>query len=309
MEFTHLVPAAMRPYHQSPLLHFVFLGVVLNFTQSMLTPEPGVTIDIDRQTIEALSKKWTDTHEAWPTPEQLRSLINAEVEERVLQAKAEELGLDDHDPFIRSTLIQGLRFAGMNEATEKELLQRARDLGLIDIDPLIQRYRVQTVRELWRNSGRGDSSSEHSQKEEGGSVSETAFNFELLYFETLGDAAHALKSLSEEPSQNTSRAGRSFPLGHKFRSLTQQQILTKLGHETAIMVASTPTGEWSAPASVPWGWILLRVTGSQAIAAPASTRSDLRQARREEAYKRRLAEVMQTTRIAIDWPHWKATNS
>jgi parvulin-like peptidyl-prolyl isomerase len=100
---------------REPLFHFFLLGLGIFAIYGSLTPNgqndgDGTQIVIDTQDVDRLVKQFEATWRRPPTPEELSSLVEAQLREEILVREAIALGLDQGDAIIRNRLAQKMTF-------------------------------------------------------------------------------------------------------------------------------------------------------------------------------------------------------
>ncbi|MFW2367958.1 MAG: peptidyl-prolyl cis-trans isomerase [Desulforhopalus sp.] len=105
----------MKSLLKEPLIHFLFIGLVLFLIFEMFNDPTGSQssrIVITNGQIEFLKASYARTRQRTPTEVELQGLIDGYVREEILYREAMALGLDKDDPVVRRRLRQKLELMG-----------------------------------------------------------------------------------------------------------------------------------------------------------------------------------------------------
>lgn len=295
-------------WYRSPLLHFLVLGTALFVAQRAWQPTPVPQIRVSADRIAALTADWQRRHAGRLTPAGLRVLVDREIEEALLLARAHALGLSEQSPQIEQMLVDAMRYAGLESGSDRERLRRAEQLGLAESDPMVRRYLIETVRHLWRQvdtppARRVQDVARRLAAED----DEVLYTFELLHFRSQAEAWAARVGPLEIDTEQWADIGTHLPIGRAFSTLSVQAATALLGPLVSDLLPELEPHQWSQPVASVWGWHLLRVRSAEAAAvhpqrylAPARRR--VRQRMAEEAYATTLAAFRARYAIHVEWP-------
>lgn len=94
---------------KSPILHFVFLGIVAFFAYAHLKPADRETITVTTQTIDALIQQRESITQDTTTPEERQNLIEGHIEDEILLREAYNRGFDKNDYRVRKRILNIMR--------------------------------------------------------------------------------------------------------------------------------------------------------------------------------------------------------
>lgn len=129
---------------REPLVHFLALGTLVFGLYGAFSSDPGAgdpkRITVTQAEIEHLQTLWEKQWQRPPTPEELRTLIDEHIRERILYREALALGLDENDTIVRRRLVQKIEFLIDDAAlpgapAEEELRAHHRDNAERYIEP------------------------------------------------------------------------------------------------------------------------------------------------------------------------------
>lgn len=116
---------------REPLLQLLLAGLLLFAGHAWLqptpdSPEPSRRIELTADDLRQIRFAWLAQGREPPSPEQLRSLVDARVREEILYREALALGLDRDDTIVRRRLAQKMEFlfedvAALQEPTPEAL--------------------------------------------------------------------------------------------------------------------------------------------------------------------------------------------
>ncbi len=90
----------------SPTIQFIFIGTILWFLHSWLSPERGFQVSVSPEQIQVQKDRFLLRHDRLPTAQELRGEIRITIDEEAKIIEAIELGLHLSDPIIRRRLVQ-----------------------------------------------------------------------------------------------------------------------------------------------------------------------------------------------------------
>ena len=133
-----------------PWVHFIVLGSVLFYLQSVFLPEPKPVIGpLSETRLDALQQQWFDSVGRLPTPEQKARMIEAELDRDMLFQRAIKLDLHLYDTVVYQRLLLNMRFLQMSEdKTDQELYEAALEMRLHLGDEVIKRRMIQVMEQL-----------------------------------------------------------------------------------------------------------------------------------------------------------------
>ena len=107
----------MRRWLHEPLVHFLALGSALFAISQFVDSNRGGAerlsrIEITPDDIRQVEVVWQAQWQRLPTPEELRGLLEAKVQEEVMYREALALGLDRGDTIVKRRLAQKMEFLG-----------------------------------------------------------------------------------------------------------------------------------------------------------------------------------------------------
>src|SRR5262249_58697264 len=102
-------PPRVKRWLREPLLHFLLAGLALFLVSRRLNPSPverdaSNQIKLTEDDLRRLTTAWVAQGRPSPTPEQMRTLVEAKVREEVLYREALALGLDRNESVVKRRL-------------------------------------------------------------------------------------------------------------------------------------------------------------------------------------------------------------
>ena len=229
----------MKRLLHEPLLHFLFLGVLVFTAFRFLSPtggsEPGKIVVTQAQ-IASLVTGFTRTWQRPPTSAELDGLVREYIREEVCTREAMALGLDKDDTIIRRRLRQKLEFISDTATAQAE-----------PTDEQLQKYLL-----------------EHSDRFR----VERRFTFNQVFVDPQkhehslsADIEQLLRKLRRSGSNSDlSTMGDAFLLEQNFEAESASEIAKQFGEKFAAQLAELPVGEWSGPIASGYGVHLVLVT-------------------------------------------------
>ncbi len=270
---------------REPLVHFLLLGGALFALLSL--GDRGETRAGDDQIVvtaghvETLVVTFTRTWQRPPTPDELKGLIDAFIEEEILNREALRLGMEREDTVIRRRLKQKMEFlyedfAATATPTEEEL----REFYQRNVDAYRAAPRL-TFRHVFLSERRGD--------------------------DLDADARAVLAEL--RAGADPDAAGDATLLPRRFEDEPLRTIASQLGADFAQRLDEVDEiGVWHGPIGSPYGTHLVLVTERRAGAArtleevrPAVER-DLVFERRQRTKQAMLDGLLERYEVTIEWP-------
>ncbi len=276
----------MKRFLREPLLHFIFLGILLFARDALLREREtgGGDIVVSEGRIENLAALFTKTWQPPPTAQELRGLVDDYVLEEALYREGVALGVDQNDTIIRRRVRQKMEFVvddvvELAEPTEAEL-----EAWLAEHPQSYARPARFTFRQVYLNPDRrGDA--------------------------LRADAERVLAVLRSTGGTSDPRElGDGSLLDHAYADSAADVVARSFGHAFADQLAELPTGEWSGPVESAFGLHLVFVDASTEGRLPAlaevraAVARDWSYAQREEASKGFYEEVLARYRVTIEWP-------
>jgi peptidyl-prolyl cis-trans isomerase C len=230
-----------RRWLREPLLHFIFLGLMLFAVSSFVnhgrigtgqSRQIQITLDDLRQMTIYFQSQWGRP----PTPEELSNMVQNKVKEEVLYREALEIGLDKDDTIIKRRMAQKMQFLAEDAADA----QQPTPLEL----------------ETWYE--------QHSDQ----FAFPKRVSFRHLYFSpdrrqarAHDDAEEALKRLAGQPEDSRLIATLADPFMFQdyYRELAPDSLTKEFGPQFARVVEKLPTGSWQGPIESGYGWHLVFV--------------------------------------------------
>ncbi len=238
-------PDRIPRWLRDPLVAFVLLGIGVFALDGWLaggeTARPVVEITPDE--VERLRARWIAQWDREPTGDELRTLIDAAVDEEILYREAQRLGLDRDDAIVRRRLAQKLTFILEDDGATGPPSQAE-----------VEEYYARHA-ERYRRPGR------------------TTFDHVFLSGDSrtdpAGDAAALLGGLRADDDGGWQRMGDPFMLARAYADRSDQEIAGLFGRAFAAAVAGLPVGGWNGPVDSTYGVHLVRVNDRTASRAPA----------------------------------------
>lgn len=261
---------------KEPLLHFLLLGLcIFLFAQwrAAINDENSRTITVDAELVQYLQNLYNVQFGNNPDAQTLERLIQSHIRDEVLFREAVRLGLAQQDEIVRRRMVQKLEF----------LIQDNETVGDPDTATL----------ETWYASHIDD----YQQP--------ATASFQHLYFSIAGGdtttaQSRALDAL-ESVNSGTTVQGDRFALQSAYAEQTEAAVRQNFGlSEFSGAVFSAPVGIWSGPYASGYGLHLLKVDAhSPALTRPFTAVHEAvlrnwRQARQQDGFDQRLAQLLQT---------------
>ncbi len=264
---------------RTPLLHFLAIGALIFAVDagrraSSTPPSPGKTrIEIDAARLELLERDFVARTGRAPSSGELERLVADEVDREILYREALALGMLERDGGVQTRLIQKMLFLeGAGEIDDAAALwRRAMELGLHEDDVVIRRILVEKMRLLGSALPESERPSEdviarRYAEEREGLRDPDRVSFVHVFFSrddrgasTSEDALALRERLARDstPSDQAARLGDPFPLGHRFRRRSEDELARSFGARFARDALEIQEERWSPPIESAYGSHLL----------------------------------------------------
>jgi hypothetical protein len=295
-------------------VQFALLGSLLYIGRSFL-PEAGEErrpIVIAAERVAALEAELAASLGRRPAAAELRSLIEQEVNEKLLENEARRLRLDFGDRSIEQRLVLKMRALATDQsAGDAEMLRQALELGLDD-DLVVSRQMREKMRLLLQQAS-GEAQPSKAELEEMLARRRESFllpstvSFTQVFVGG-GDQEAVRARIGSLSPEKAAEMGDSFPLAARQDGRSQEEIARTFGQAFAAAVAALEAGEWSAPIASPFGWHLVFVHEKKEGGLPPveAVRGQLLAMVAEERAARRLqaglARLREQYEVEIEWP-------
>jgi hypothetical protein len=255
----------VRRFLREPLLHFLLIGLAIFVLYDRVASDVGGEgrIIVTQAQVDLLARR----HEAaWmrpPTPEELRGLVEAHIQEEISYREGLALGLDRDDPVVRRRVRQKL------EVMAEELLA-----SVPPGDAELQSYLDAHPEEFRRPPIVG---------------------FEQVLVAPAGSADKVVKARIAAVRGALARGadpatlGESTLLPHREEQLGLDLVARSFGEDFAAQLDKLAIGEWTGPVVSGFGAHLVRVNAREPAALPALDAVREAVAREWEADRRRRA--------------------
>lgn len=220
----------MKTFLQSPILHFLVLGLVAFYLYEQFRPENREVIHITTQTIDALVQQRESIEQNPVTPELRQEIIEEYIEDEVLLREAYKRGFDKNDYRVRQRMLRVMRSSLSEVIPEPSVAQ-------------LRAYYDEN-RETYQTSA---------------SVSFQHVYFPLNSENIPGNPEEFLKQLNE--SDNPLKLGEFTMQGNIFTKSSFSSTASKFGKPFAEAVFDLPMDTWTGPIQSFQGIHYVRVTG------------------------------------------------
>ncbi|MCI0534903.1 MAG: peptidyl-prolyl cis-trans isomerase [Verrucomicrobiales bacterium] len=281
----------MKQLLKEPLVHFIVLGALLFAGYRLVNREPQAgpaDIVVSPGQIEHMITFFARTWQRPPSDEEMKGLVDQYVREEVFSREAMKLGLDQNDVIIRRRLQQKMEFIANDvaaaEPTEKEL-------------------------------------ADYMAKHPKAFREDTTLTFGQIYLSPdkrgaglEADAARLLAELKLKGAQaDVSALGDPTLLPLALADKPARGVEEVFGTEFASAAFKLTVGEWSGPVRSSFGLHLVFVESHREGGVPplADVREVVQRewanARRLDANRKLLDELLKNYRVTIQWPKPEAT--
>jgi len=237
---------------REPLVHFLFLGLLLFVLYGAVSPRQGDSEDrviISQALVNEIAQAFQATWQRPPTVQELKGLVDSRVREELVYREGVELGLDRDDPVIRRRVAQKLEVLA-----EESAVQQAPD------DAQLEDY-------LQQNSGR------YAQP---AVVAFTQVLFDPGRHGAQLEADMRAGLAQLEAGAKPDQVGDRTQLPGEVSATPVDLLARDFGDEFAQALSGLPVGQWSGPVASGFGAHLVLV--SSMTPGRASTLVEVRQA-------------------------------
>ena len=224
------MPKYIHSILNSPILHFVILGLAAFFLYEKFKPEEREVITITTQTIDALVLQRESIAAGPVTPEERQLLIEGHIEDEVLLREARKRGFDNNDYRVRKRLLSVMRSSLTEVIPEPSQAQL--------------RAFFEEKKEQYTTSP---------------SVSYEHVFFDFSSKDLPPDPQEFIRQLTE--SKNPLKMGEFFLMGNKYGNYSFQMTAGSFGKPFAEFVFNLDPGTWAGPVESFRGIHYVRVTG------------------------------------------------
>jgi peptidyl-prolyl cis-trans isomerase C len=118
-------PSRAKRWLREPLLHFLVAGLALFAIYRTLNPIPeqpdeGKRIVITEDDLRQVQIAWRAQWQRFPTPDEMRGLVDSKIREEILYREAMALGLEKGDTIVKRRLAQKMEFLADDISTLRE---------------------------------------------------------------------------------------------------------------------------------------------------------------------------------------------
>lgn len=309
----------MKRWLRWPPLHFVVGGalllamrlVVIDGSPLAESPERDAIV-ITQAHIDRLRAGFARRFGAAPTSEQLRGLVDEQIQEEILYREAKRLAQDHDDPSVRHRLLQKMRAVTADPGQSDDALVRAATALGLDEDVVIRRLLVEEMRLLLRRTPGPDELSSADAREildrhrdeflqpERVTFAQVFLSADLRGAALDADAARVADALASHASPVT--LSDPFPLGLDFRAVSRLRLQGRLGKPFVDAIFALEPGRWSGPIRSPYGLHFVRIDATIPPELPEAheVRSRLLQIAAAERGAARLAEGLNRLQARYD---------
>lgn len=319
---------------RSPALHFAAIGALLFAVQTArerVAPAPieRPPIVVRAEQIEALVARHERSAGHSLSGDDVRALVEGEIEEELLFREGVALGLAEDDDGIRWRLVEKMTFLSdhHDDPSRPELLDQALGLALGDDDPIVRRIVIEKMRIALRHAASAQEPTDaeleawmqrHRDRFE--QPGRTKLSHVVVTRERRGDAVAAdAAALAEELRRDRTDPAKAvlrsdpFALPTHAVSLADGEVAARFGPAFAQAVAKLPAGVWSDPVASPFGLhvVLVHERTTPQMPPLGAVRNQVllgwMAERRAEALRSGVARLRATWDVRIEWPAGFAT--
>ena len=222
---------------ESPLLHFIIIGVMAYGLYTRLKPPTLDTIQVTPQTLEALIQQQENITQNPLTYEQKQALLKGHIEDEILLREAYKRGIHYNDYRVRKRLLSVMRASLLDAIPEPSVAQ---------------------LREFYEN---------HQKRYQ----IPPSRSFEQVYFSFVSGNPPKNPASFRQKLQNTSdisSLGDYFQMGQQFPQASFQQVAQMFGKPFAEKVFDLEMNTWVGPIDSIHGTHYLRVTAKHDAKLP-----------------------------------------
>lgn len=288
------------------LLHFIVLGgicfALAQWRESTRAPEPpwagesaARTIRISAARIDALRDEWIAEYGSDPSGSELRTSLEAAIDEEILFREGLRMGLLRTDPVVRQRLVQNMRFLGISSRDEAAAFRQALKLGMARSDLVVRRRLIQRMRGLLEaTSSPLDEAEvrEHVRRHPEAFRASPKFRLSYIYLERWADAETWRTELV-----SGARTRETTPEWAESGLLSEKGMVRTFGTDLARRLMALDLRRWSGPFAAGEGYFLARLDERVPGTRPAfelieaRARRELEQERRQRALTQALLRL------------------
>lgn len=249
-----------------PWIHFVVMGVTLYWLQGMVFPEPRPVVGpLAQERIEGLEQQWFSSVGRVPSNDQMRRMIDAELDRDMMFQRAIEMELHLYDTVVYQRLLRNMHFLQLGEGkTDEELYEQALEMRLHLGDEVVKRRMIQVIEQLMLASNPPAAPSEEEIAAEFSSRKEELrrpprYSIEHIYFNRKREpeTESVIATITEQglnPEQARALSSPFLP-GYRFFRQTPEQLARHFGAAFVMNLekAGPRPGEWLGPVRSTYG--------------------------------------------------------
>lgn len=223
---SHSTPSVLKRLVSEPLLHFVLIGAVLFYIGDQKASEGTSArneIVITEGDIDQLLLAWQVQGLPPPSPDAIRSMVEAKIREEVLAREAISMGLDQDDIIVKRRLAQKMDFL-------------AEDLSALQ-EPTTDELRI------WFEAHRDNFAQ----------PPRISFRHVYYSFDTHGTNTRAIAAQQVSAVAGPDNGDR-FMFQSSYAERTEAELLTVFGPAFAREVFTLDPGHWVGPVQSGYGW-------------------------------------------------------
>lgn len=221
-----------------PLIHFLFIGIVL-FALFGMVGEPesgkGNRLVVTQAYVDRLVKTFQKRWNRMPGQVEVNHLVEGFIREEILYREALAMGLDKDDAVVRRRMAQKIEFLFKDIATPPE-----------PDDAQLQAY-LKKHSEKFRRPARY-------------TFSHVYLNADKRGAKVLDDAKQLLARLKQSAHKiDVSAAGDALMLDHHYTDFSQPEVARLFGQQFSEKLSDIGPGQWAGPVDSPYGVHLVNV--------------------------------------------------
>ena len=315
---------------RAPALHFAAIGLALFALAKALQPDPEAApierapIVVSAAQIEQLVSHYERSTGLRASPDDVRALVEPQIDDEVLFREARAHGLDREDRGVQWRLIEKMTFLSDHHESPSgdDLLGEAMGLGLDQEDPIVRRILVAKMRLALSHAGSQGEPTDaeltaylEQHRDRFVQPARVRISHVLLARDrhpgTLAqDASTLLATLRRDavaPDEAT-QYGDPFALPSHAWSISERELGERFGAAFGRAVANFETGAWSEPVASPFGlhlvWVHERVPAQLPPLAQVrgSVLYGLLAERRAQALEAGMRSLRDAYPVQIEWP-------
>lgn len=249
-----------------PWVHFVVLGLLLFWLDSILFPPPKPVIGpLSEARLETLQQQWFGSTGRLPSPEQQQRMVQSELDRDMLFQKALSMNIHLYDTVVYQRLLRNMGFLQLAEGnTEREQYEQALDMRLHLGDEVVKRRLIQIMEQLLLASNPPVAPTEsdiaasfEARKQE--LHRSPRYSIEHLYFnrQREGEADKVIATIEAQglSAQQARSMSSPFLPGYSFIHQTPDQLARHFGASfvTNFEQAKPRAGHWLGPVRSTYG--------------------------------------------------------